>query len=246
MSRFRTVCCLTILALPAFAFAQAAPPPPPKHEETFEAAYVGVAGNASTNTYGLGAEIIARPDAWVFRHKLSFVRNENAGAVTAQAFEYLGRAAKTVNPKLAFFGEYNFFRDKFAGIVPRNAATGGVSLKVLTTDKQSFAVDAGVGYTNEKRVAGTNISSGAWVVGSGYKVKISPTAELSDDLRFTGIFSQGNNWRAEHAIGLTTTLKAGFSLKVSNIIRYANFPPPGFKKFDSITSIAVVAKFASK
>jgi putative salt-induced outer membrane protein YdiY len=43
---------------------------------------------------------------------------------------------------------------------------------------------------------------------------------------------------------VTTKLASGLSLKVSNAIRYANFPPPGFKKTDSVTSVAIVAKFA--
>jgi putative salt-induced outer membrane protein YdiY len=128
-------------------------------------------------------------------------------------------------------------------VVRRNGVTGGVAVKVIDTSRQTFGVDAGIGYLSERRLAGEDVSSGAYLAGTGYKLKISDTAELSDDLRLSGIFSQGDNWRLEHSIAVTTRVAAGLSLKVSHAIRYANFPPPGFKKTDAILSVALVAKF---
>jgi len=56
---------VVLVVMPAMALAQAAPaaapPPPPKHEDTGELSFVGVSGNASTTTFGLGYETIARP-----------------------------------------------------------------------------------------------------------------------------------------------------------------------------------------
>lgn len=244
MRTFRALFLASSLVSPALALAQTAPPPPPKHEETFEAQYVGVDGNASSNTFGLGADIIARPGTWLFRHKLSFVRNESKDVLTAKAFDYKARAEKAINARTSAFGEYEFFRDRFAGVVRRNSVVGGLALKVVNTASQTFAVDAGLGYLNERRLTGANISSGSYLAGWGYKVKLSGTAELTDDLHFAGVFSQSDNWRLDHAIALTAKLTSGLSLKVSNGIRYANFPAPGFKKTDSITAIALVAKFA--
>jgi putative salt-induced outer membrane protein YdiY len=33
------------------------------------------------------------------------------------------------------------------------------------------------------------------------------------------------------------------SLKVSNAVRFSNFPAPGFKRTDTVTSVALVASF---
>lgn len=245
MKRFH-VLFLPVLALllvcPSIARAQ--DPPPPTHEQTFEAAYVGVSGNASSTTFGLGADLISRPDTWVVRNKVSFVRNESNDVLVANSFDWTSRAQKALNDRMSAFGEYGFFRDRFAGVVRRNAVTGGLALKIVEDGRQSLGVDVGAGYVNEARLAGDDISSGSYVVGAGYKLRLSDTAEIGDDVRLSGLFADSGNWRLVHTIALTTRVAAGLSLKVSHGVRYANLPPPGFKKTDAIMSIALVAKFA--
>ena len=239
----RALVCLLVLSFPGTAGAQG-PAPPPTHEETFEAAYVGVTGNASSNTFGLGADIIARPGTWLFRHKASFVRNESNDVLIAKALDYTARAQKTLTPHAATFVEYNFFRDRFAGVARRNGVTGGMALTAINTGRQALGIDLGAGYLNERRLAGASISSGSYLVGTAYKLKLSDAAELSDDLSIAGTFSERDNWRLAHAVALTTRLAAGLSVKVSHGIRYANVPPAGFKKTDAVMSVALVAKFA--
>lgn len=242
MQNLRALILIGAVLGPVTAFAQ--DPPPPTHEQTFEAAYVGVTGNASSNTFGLGADLISRPDTWVVRNKVAFVRNESNDVLVANAFDFTSRAQKALNSRASAFGEYGFFRDRFAGVVRRNAVTGGLALAVVDTATQKFNLDVGAGYVSETRLSGDDISSGSYLVGTGYKLKISDTAELSDDLRFSGIFDDSSNWRLEHGIALTTRVAAGLSLKVSHAIRYANLPPAGFRKTDTTMSVALVAKFA--
>jgi putative salt-induced outer membrane protein len=245
MKSLRPLLLIIGLLLPAIARAQAAPPPPPpKHEQSMQASYVGVAGNASSNALGLGADVIDRPGAWVFRNRLSFVRNEGDGVVTASALDYTSRAQKTLSARASVFGQYEYFRDEFAGIQSRQSATGGVSVKAVNSDRQNLAFDLGAGYINEQRLAGTDVSSAAYLLGIAYRLKISDTAELTDDAQFSGVASDASNWRLARTISLSTRIASGFSLKLSNTLRYAHFPPPGFKTTDSITSVALVVTFA--
>ena len=233
---------LSTVLWPVAALAQ--DPPPPTHEQTFEAAYVGVTGNASSNTFGLGADVVSRPDSWLIRNKVSFVRNESNDVLVANALDFTSRAQRTLTPRVSAFGEYGFFRDRFAGVVHRNSITGGVAVKVIDAARQALSLDAGVGYVNESRLAGDDISSASYLAGTGYKLKITDTADLSDDLRLSGLFADAENWRLDHTISITTRVAAGLSLKVSHALRYAHFPPPGFKKTDAIMSVALVARFA--
>lgn len=242
MTTVRTLTLCGLLVLPAAALGQ--DPPPPTHEQTFEAAYVGVTGNASSSTFGLGADLTSRPDSWLIRNKVAFVRNESNDEVTANALDFTSRAQRELTPRVSAFAEYGFFRDRFAGVVRRNAATGGVAIKIVDSARQSLNLDAGVGYVNESRLAGDDVSSGSYLAGTAYKLRITETAELGDDLRLSGILAESENWRLEHTIAVTTRIAAGLSLKVSHALRYANFPPPGFKKTDAIMSVALVARFA--
>jgi putative salt-induced outer membrane protein YdiY len=237
----------TSFLLPPAAAAQTAPPPPPpKHEGSVEAAFVGVTGNSSSATLGLGAEFIARPNTWVFTHKLSFVRNRTEDTVTTEAFLYNPRAEKILTARVNAFGDYAYFRDEFAGVAHRNTVTGGLSFKAVADARQTLALDVGAGYLNEDRLSGDDVSSGIYALGSAYKLKLSETADLTDDFRYFGNFSHATDWRLAHIIAVTAKLVGGVSLKLSNTVRYSNFPVPGFKKTDTITSFAVVAKFKGK
>jgi len=240
------LCVFLCLPLPAFAQAPAAagaPPPPPKREGTAEFAFVGTTGNASTQTIGLNGELIVRPEQWVVTNKAAFIRNESESELTAQSFGYLFRAARTLSPRLSAFGEYAYFRDTFAGVAHRNSLVGGVSYKLVDLPKHVFFTDAGLGYMNEQRLAGDDVSSATWSLGAGYKWKISETAEFTEDLRMTGLFAEASDWRVLQMAAVTARLTTLFSLKVSNTIRYAHAPVPGFKNTDTNTSVALVAKF---
>jgi len=184
-----------------------------------------------------------RPDQWVITNKAAFIRNESESELTAQSFAYLFRAARVLSPRLSAFGEYAYFRDEFAGVANRNALVGGISYKVVDLPKHVFFTDAGLGYMNESRLAGDDVSSATWSLGAGYRWKISETAEFTEDFRMTGLFAEGSDWRILQAAAVTARLTRLFSLKVSNTIRYAHEPVPGFQNTDTSTSVALVAKF---
>jgi len=234
-----------LFAVSSTALAQA-PPPPPKHEATAEAAFVGVTGNASSSTFGLGGEIIARPGHWLFRHKAAFIRNEAADVVTAKSFSYSGRAERELNTRVSAFGEYAYFRDRFAGVDDRNSVLGGVSLKAVVSERQTLGIDLGAGYLNEHRVIKPDVSNAVYTLGSAYALKLSSTADLRDDLSFLGSAKTADDWRVAHTIALTARVTDVVSLKVSNIVRYVHLPPLGFKTTDTTTAVALVAKFPAK
>lgn len=221
----------------------APPPPPPKREGTAEFAFVGTTGNASTQTIGLSGSLIFRPDHWVLANRVSFVRNESEDVLTAESFGYVFRAERSLTERLAAFGEYGYFRDEFAGVEHRNSVMGGLSYKVVDTTRQLFFVDGGLGYLDEQRTVPPDVGTATYAVGAGYRVKISETAEFSDDFRFTGSFDDSSDWRIYENLALTARLTSLFSLKLGYTVRYAHEPVFGFKNTDTTTAIALVAKF---
>ena len=231
-------------ALPVSALAQAAaPPPPPRQEGAVEVAFVGTTGNISTSTFSAGGEHIVRPTNWLVKNRVLAVRGTVEGATTAESFLYNFRGERVINARLNAFGDYAFFRDKPAGVSARNAIAGGLSLKAIADARQTLSIDGGLGFLDESRLSGDDVSSAIWLTGAAYKLKLSETADLSDDLRLLGTFDNGDDWRLTHTIALTAKLTDLLSLRVSNLLRFANFPPAGFKKTDTTTAIALVASF---
>jgi putative salt-induced outer membrane protein YdiY len=141
------------------------------------------------------------------------------------------------------FAEYAYFRDEFAGVEHRNELMAGVSYKVVDRALHALSVDGGLGYVNERRTAGSDVSSGTFAFGGRYRWQLSPSAELSEDARLTGTFAEATDWRGDDVVSIAARPTSLFSLKVSNTIRYVNAPVPGFQTTDTNTAIALVAKF---
>lgn len=242
--RVRALVMLVLLSpVPALAQATAAPPPPPRREGTAEFAFVGTTGNASTQTIGLGGDVIYRPRQWTLRNRVAFVRSKAESELTAKSLLYVSRAERALTSRLGTFGEYGYFRDRFAGVNHRNALMGGLSYKLVNLAAHQLSVDGGLGYLNERRLVGDDVSSATYGAGGAYRWKLSNTAQLSEDARFTGTFADGDDWRVLQTAAVTARLTQLFSLKVANTIGYVHAPVRGFKGTDTNTSIALVATF---
>jgi putative salt-induced outer membrane protein len=230
--------------LPRVALAQTSPPPPPPEREgSAEFAFVGTTGNSSTQTIGLGGEFIYRPAPWESKIKVSYVRNEAEDQLRAQAFVLTLRAQRPIQPRLAGYGQYGYQRDRFAGILNRNAAEVGLAYTLLQETPHKLIVDAGLGYANEERLLGNNLSTATLGGGALYTLKISDTSELTEDGHLVFSLAQGSDWRYANAVALTAKISTKLSLKLSNTIRYLNAPVVGFKNTDAVTAVALVAKF---
>lgn len=238
-----------VVALPAIAAAQppapapAPAPPPPLREGSAEFAFVGTGGNSSTQTIGAGGEVIYRPDPWEAKLKLNYVRNKAAGELTAQSFVLALRAQRPIRPRLSGYGQYGYQRDRFAGILNRNAIEGGVVYSVIDEAPQKLSVDGGLGYARESRLTGKDLSTATLGTGANYSLKIADTSELTEDGHLVFSLSQGSDWRYTNTAALAAKVSTLWSLKLSNTIRYLNFPAPGFKNTDVLTAIALIAKF---
>ena len=171
------------------------------------------------------------------------VRGSTDGILGTESWLYTARAERPLNARTSAFGEYAFFRDQFAGIDTRNTVVGGVTFKLVNTARHTLNSDVGLGYLNEQRLAGDDVSTGTYSFGAGYKLKLSDSAEITDDFRFLGTFHDGSDWRIANVVAVTARLTSTFSLKFSNTVRQMNTPPPGFESVDTITSVALVASF---
>ena len=243
----RDTACLAFLVgaiLPAALAAQAAPPPaPPFREGTVEASFVGTTGNSSTQSVGYGSELILRPVPWATRFKVNYVRNAVGGVTSAQTLTGLARGERKFVGRASFFAQYSFLADKFAGTNARHTADAGMSGQLIQREAHSLAADVGGGFSTDKRVAGSGVSTAVASVGALYKWKVSPTADFTEEIRVVAAVPGGADWRSSNAASIAAKISTALSLKVSNTVRYVNLPVSGFNTTDVITSVAIVAKF---
>jgi len=228
--------------LAGIALAQQ-PPPPKAREGKAEFALVTTSGNASTQSIGAAGQIIVRPPQWVLDGQAAFVRNEAEDIVSAKSFAARGRAARVLTPRLQAFGQHAYLRDLFSGVAHRNLTEGGISYLVVQTGRNTLSADAGLGYLKERRTIGISLSTPTAGAGTRYKLQLSETSDITDDLTMSFDLSDKGTWRLQHAIALTARVAAPLSLKVSNLLRYVDEPVAGFDQTDTITSAALVLSF---
>ena len=246
----RLLLATTFVLLPALARAQqtppappAPPPPPPLVAGAAELSAVATTGNTSTQSLGLAGEITYRPGAWKLDGKAAFVRHKAEGIVSARAATTLARLSRELSARVAIFGQHDYLRNVFAGIRQRHNVAAGVTLTAVADARQTLRFDAGAGYANEQRVAGSDLSTATVLGGGTYTLKLSETSELGESVRLVAALDDADDWRLDQGLTLTAQVTARVSLKVSHIVRFVNLPAAGFRQADTVASAALVAKF---
>ena len=219
------------------------PPPPPLREATAEFAFVGTSGNSSTQSIGVGGELIYRPAPWTLDTKAAYVRNDSQGTLKAESFDLSVKGGRPIGPQVSVFGRYGFLHDLFAGIDQRHVVDAGISYILLQEEPHALTLDATVGYAHEGRTIGPLLSNATAGVGASYRLQLNSYVDATDEARVTQSLSESIDWRAANIAAVTSKLNSVLSLKVSNTFRYVHTPAFGFQPADTITAIALVAKF---
>jgi len=245
MKRIQRAFAAASILVTGAALAEEPPPagPPPVWSGKAEASYVGTTGNTNVQTIGAGLEIDYKKDVWDGLAKGTFVQGKTDGETTAKTIAGELRGGRHLSPRFELFAQGDYFKNEFAGIDNRLSAIGGGAYSVVKTDAQELKFQLGAGYTKENRSVGDDKSFGSWQAGLLYKWKISSTTDISEEFSYVDSFSDSSDWRVANAFSISVAINKVFSLKAAHILTYLNEPVPSFGKTDTITSIALVAKF---
>ena len=104
-------------------------------------------------------------------------------------------------------------------------------------------VTIGAGTTHEVRLNVDSQSGPVATAGVQYRHVLPRGTTINVDVQATSYLNQGANWRVESTPGMTTVLRAPFSLRVSYAMKYINDPVPGFERLDAILSLGLLARF---
>jgi putative salt-induced outer membrane protein YdiY len=230
-------------ATPSSAQDAPPPPPPPAFEGTAEFSFVGTSGNSSTQTLGAGSSLTFRRAGWKVTSKASFVRSKDRDLIKAQSFGLATEAGKALSERLSIVSRHEYQRDRFAGIQHRNTLDLGVSMDTVDTAAHTLTLKAGVGYASEQRLTGEDLSTAIGTTGLDYEWVLSSSATFENSLHTEFSLQNSADRRLNNVASLSAKLNSTFSLKVKHTTRWVKSPVPGFRKTDTITAIALVAKF---
>ena len=240
---------VAVCAQAGVTLAQTTPPttPPPAPPAAFEGSaefsFVGTSGNSATRTLGTATTLVFRPRAWEITSKASMVRSEDRGTVRAQSTTISTKVARDLTPRLALSTNHKYARDRFAVIDRRNTIEAGLAYDAVDSERHTLTLDAGIGYANEQRQVGRDLSTAIGTGGVSYEMTLSSNASITNEASVVFSLNDSQDRRLANVAGLSAKLTTLFSLKVTHTTRWVRSPVPGFKNTDTITAVALVAKF---
>ncbi len=226
------------------------PGPPPLWTGNAQFAYAATSGNTDTSSLGGTLEVNYKPLPWVISLNAAYLRGSTDGELTAESFAGGLRGLRDLTPRLDVFVEGLYYRNTFAGIDSRYGGNAGVGYKIFDEKALRLRVETGFGYTHEARLVGPSLDYASLRAGFQFGWKFSKTAELTEEFYWTDNLSDTNDWYLRSTTAVTANLTSIFALKASYTYLYDNVPAIAtevpltfFEKRDTITSVALVAKF---
>lgn len=237
------------LAFGGMALAQPCPcppapgGPPPLWSGSAELSFLSTSGNTSTSSLGGGLEVDYKPAPWTVVFKANYLRASTNGVTTAEQLGASAKGIRDLTARVDVFAGGSYLRNRFAGFSSLVTGEGGAGYKILLGPVHALRGELGFGYTHETQLVGDNRSYASARAGLGYKWQISKAAAFTNDVSYSYDLSDSKNWIVAEKAAVAASMTAVLSLKASYTLLYDNEPVPTFKKTDTATAVALVAKF---
>lgn len=243
----RTITLSTLLLLAVVL--QAAAGEPPKEEKAWkdqaEFSFVDTTGNTDTTSLA-GKNLLEyrftprATGSW----KIGALYSEDDGRTTAESYSTELRFDRLYTEKSYFYFLGGWSKDRFAGIDNRFYGGGGLGRKFIDGPKHYLAGEAGLNYTREDYVDGSDSDFLTGRAFGKYEYAFTEKNRFLQSLEFLYDFSDSAHYRLNSETALVAALTDVFSLKVGYNVRYDHRPVPAdLEHTDTMISVALVANF---
>ncbi len=243
-----TLLVTTFAAQPALAQAPAPPtppPPPPGWTGSIGAGMALTSGNTDTSTVNVGYDVLRDYGTdIVFKSTGLYLRGSSAGASNVDRSGADARLEYKLSPRLAAFALTTYARDSFKAIDYLLAPTGGLSYKVVATERTDWTTDGSVGLVFEKNTDRDLNTDGALIAGEKLTHKFNATTRFVHAA--SGLWKMRNLDDAFYTFqaGLVTAVAAHFDLKAEFLNTYKARPTNALlKKSDQSIVLSVAYKY---
>ena len=234
---------------PALVAAQATVKPDDHFHYALGAGASYSSGNTSASSANLSGEGLRLSDSDKFRFggKALWARTE--GTTTTANVALGTQYDRDFTPAWFGFGSADFLRDTFANIAARYAVHGGVGRHVIKSERLTFDLSAGAGYTEDRYVDPADVDGGLrtrfgrpeLLLAEESNHKWTDTTTAHQKLTFYPALRSGGGYRGVFDSGLAVAMTPLLSLTVGFTYRYDSDPGVGLRKGDTlfVTGIAI-------
>lgn len=214
----------------------------------FDAGYAATRGNAETNTFNLGANLVRSTS----RDKISLyftsintnARLQGVTQQTANAIRGGGRYDLNLSKKAFVFALSDLEFDEFQRLDLRFVLGGGGGYRVIQNKRTLFDLFSGANLNKEFFSTGLRRTSTELILGNELNHKIASNMVLTERLVFYPNVSNTGNYRLNFDTGLSTNINKWMAWNVGFSNRYLSNPVPGAKTNDLLFTTGIRLTFA--
>jgi putative salt-induced outer membrane protein YdiY len=229
--------------LPVAAQAPPPPPPPPLWDAQVGASFVGTNGNSETSTLGADFSANHRGLVWKIESGANAVRSSSLDETTAERYLGLLRAQRKLTRIIGVTSGIKLERDQFAGLDFRSVLDGGLSWALVRRAVWTLDGVTGLAWNHESRTASATIDHPVGLLQLLSRVPFGAAGDTTQRFTYYPDFAESSAYRSEGEITAQAAMTDHLALKLGYLLRFANDPPPGFKKTDNSATASVVLRW---
>ena len=214
----------------------------------FDAGYAATRGNAETNTFNLGANLVratSRDKTTLYFTSINTTaRLQGISQQTAHAIRGGGRYDLNVSKKSFVFALSDLEFDEFQRLDLRFVLGGGGGYRFIQNKRTLFDVFSGANLHKEFFSTGLRRTSTELILGNELNHKISSNMVLTERLVFYPNVSNTGNYRLNFDTGLSTNINKWMAWHVGFSNRYLSNPVAGAKTNDLLFTTGIRLTFA--
>jgi putative salt-induced outer membrane protein len=213
--------------------------------EQAELSFVNTTGNTKTTSLA-GKNLLAYKftPRTVGSWKIGALYSKDSGRTTAENYATELRLDWLYTERIYTYVLAGWNKNRFAGIDQRYYGGGGMGYKFLLGPKHFLVGEAGLNYTMEDYIDGSDSDFLTGRAFAKYEYAITKKNRFSQSLEYLYDFSDSAHYKLNSETALVASLTDIFSLKAGYTVRYDHKPvPAGLKQTDTLLSAALVANF---
>jgi putative salt-induced outer membrane protein len=199
--------------------------------------YLATSGNTdSTNANAAFKLDWDRGGVWSHQWTALAINASTSGATTAEAYAAGYKARRELTEESYLFGVADWRKDRFSAYDRQLTEAIGYGRKLIDNERQTLAIEGGVGAKQSTLIDGTDLDEGIVRGGLDYVLRISENSdfnqkfliELGDENRYT-----------ESVSALRVKMVRSFALVLSYTLKSNSDVPVGVEKTDTFTAISL-------
>jgi putative salt-induced outer membrane protein YdiY len=240
-----SVCLLIIPASSADAQSLSVRNPLPLWDVQIGASFVGTSGNSSTSSAGAELEAHRRGAVWQVESTATVVRASTSGETTAERYIGHVRGKRELSSFVGLTSGVKLERDPFSGVTFRSVIDAGLSWHLVRQDRWTVeGVTAGA-WDHDRPTIGPDVNDPSGVVQLLSRVVFGTNSVTTQRFTLYPDFSSGGAVRFEAEGTAEATMNSHLALKLGHMLRYANAPVRGFKKYDNTSTASIVLRWSA-